>query len=148
VFKDDNDGGHAYFAKGLSSLVAGPSMEVQAVPYNLTPNNTQGSCIVPGGGVRTRRVTVSGLGYDYVVPMLTGWNLSYPCSDEHVLRAGVWLHDINYDRSSGTLTYNVSSVLRDDDAFPGHLFHRNVALLGFWASDRPFVPDRPLSIKR
>ena len=70
------------------------------------------------GIVRTQTFRISDLPFDYAVPLLTGWDLSYECEQQQVQRAGIWLHDIHFDSNSSSLEYKVSSILRDKDGAP------------------------------
>ena len=66
--------------------------------------------------------------------MLTGWDLTYGCDDEHVADVGVWLEDFSYEKApdapTGTLRYTLGSVLRDKDRDPYHAIRHKVDILG------------------
>jgi hypothetical protein len=74
--------------------------------------------------------------YEFAVPMLTGWELRYGGrpSDHHVREVGIWLDEIAYQlpaaAPAGTLSYKLSSVLRDDDNNASVTRH-SVTVLGF-----------------
>ena len=54
----------------------------------------------------------------YAIPVLTGWQLEYPCSDHHVETIGVWIKGFSYEKApgaaTGTLFYTIESILTDD----------------------------------
>lgn len=88
-------------------------------------------CIFQRADVETETVTVEGLTFNYALPILSGWHLYYSCDDdEHLAEMGVWLSNIQYDASSGRLTYDLSRVLRDKDGRPGSAFRPKVDILG------------------
>ena len=51
--------------------------------------------------------------FDYAIPMLTGWNLSYECSEHRVERIGVYLVEFDYvkDPNATTGTVKVSAAV-------------------------------------
>jgi hypothetical protein len=93
---------------------------------------------------RVSEYELHGVPFDYAVPVLAGWDLWYPCGDEHVGEIGVWLHDIEYQKDAddphGVLRYKVTSVLRDRDSRPGHRSRPRVSILGLRAP-RPRTED-------
>ena len=99
-----------------------------------------GGCIgLPGPpGVRTEQFEIPELPYEYAVPMLTGWDLSFPCDDHHVTAIGAWIHDISYTynplRRVGRLRYKISTVLRDKDSDPVSGARYKVHVLGLGAA--------------
>jgi hypothetical protein len=54
--------------------------------------------------------------------MLTGWDLTESCNDQHKRRAGVWIESFSYVRvpgdSHGTLRYTVVSAFGDKSPEP------------------------------
>ena len=76
--------------------------------------------------------------FDYAVPVLTGWDLSYVCTDHHVKRMGAYLVDFAYVKgpaaATGTLNYTVFSTLRDDSD-NGHAARYKVNILGLNAME-------------
>jgi hypothetical protein len=89
---------------------------------------------------------VQNVPFDYAVPMLTGWELGYLCSDHHVRHAGVWLTGFTYvkdpNAATGTLLYSVASIL-DDDSDNASYAKNQVSILGFNVLDGslPSVPQ-------
>ena len=72
--------------------------------------------------------------YDYAIPVLTGWDLQYGCTDHEVERIGVYLVEFEYVKApnapTGTLNYTIFSTLRDDSD-NGHAAQYKVSVLGF-----------------
>jgi len=70
--------------------------------------------------------------------MLTGWDVQYLCSDEHVKDVGVWIDDWSYQppsgASGGTLQYTLSSTLADNDSTRAHFVSDRVTVLGLRAA--------------
>jgi hypothetical protein len=62
--------------------------------------------------------------FDYAVPVLSGWQLEYSCSDHHVKKIGVWIKGFSYVKApgaaTGTLLYTIVSTLADDALFGSH----------------------------
>jgi hypothetical protein len=91
----------------------------------LTPNNDPATfpeqCVgeaPPEKQVGVAQFKVENVPFDYAVPVLTGWQLEYPCSDNHVEKIGVWISGFHYDATWKTLFYTIESTL-DDDAVLG-----------------------------
>ena len=74
--------------------------------------------------------------------MLTGWDLNYECDDQHVQRAGIWIHDIRFDPDSNGLEYKVSSILRDKNGAPSFNAVHRVSVLGLNRKVIPPVIER------
>lgn len=86
----------------------------------LTPQDPVSFCTPVGGdGASVTQYRIDGVPYEYAVPVLSGWELGYPCGDHHVRDFGMEITDFRYERSqtgtSGTLYYTVSSRLTDDE---------------------------------
>jgi hypothetical protein len=71
--------------------------------------------------------------FDYAIPVLTGWDLSYVCPDHNVERIGAYLVEFDYVKDptadTGTLRYTIFSTLRDDSDH-GHAARYKVSILG------------------
>ncbi len=78
--------------------------------------------------------------YDYVIPMLTSFDLGFATGDQHVKYAGAWLDRIDFRHRSGVLTYRVSTVLRDKNGDPGFRSDHAVTLLGLTRRSAPPLP--------
>lgn len=143
IFKDNNT--RAHWAKTRAALIGGSSVKLHPdlLALNAKSGKTNNCHKGTNGIVRTETVQLYDLPYDYAVPMLTGWDLNYECSNQHVQRAGIWLHDIHFDPDSNGLEYKVSSILRDKDGAPGFNSAHRVTVLGL---NR--LPPPPPPIKR
>ena len=55
--------------------------------------------------------------YTWAVPMLTGWDVSLACDDEHVKKIGAWIESWSFTPNTsvgkGTLRYTVKTILED-----------------------------------
>jgi len=82
--------------------------------------------------------SVENVPFDYAVPVLTGWDLSYVCTDHHVERMGAYLVEFDYvkepNANTGTLNYTVFSTLRDESD-NGHAARYKVNILGLNAME-------------
>lgn len=133
LFKD-NDAAHDFYVGQLVSTMsysspetfhpAEVSLETQNgfVPrqnsVKLTPYAGDPSCATVGHStpaVEHYRVDVP---YAYAVPVLSGWELGYVCTDHHVREMGAaiteWHFERNADRTAGTIYYTVEHPLIDD----------------------------------
>jgi hypothetical protein len=93
----------------------------------LTPNtHPQSTPPCVGGDPKTQQVQfkIENVPFQYAVPVLSGWQLEYPCNDHHVGAIGVWIKGFSYDRApgaaTGTLFYTIESILADDAIFGTH----------------------------
>jgi hypothetical protein len=102
-------------------------------PFFILPNNSVSGGF-GGAGLKTQDVVIDSIPFDYAIPMLTGWDIGYTTSDQHVKEIGIWLDNLHYTKATndpaGTLQYRVSSVLHDDDTFPNNYFRHKVTILG------------------
>jgi hypothetical protein len=134
----DNSYEHFVFSQ-FNSTLSGSGVNVIQPPFATLPTRIELDIGSPTGGEVTQEKVIDGVPFEFATPMLTGWDLRYDFDDEHVQKMGVWLSDIEYEqptpRSSGTLRYKLTSVLRDKDADPNYAFNSNVHILGF--SSRP-----------
>lgn len=130
IFKDNSTRTH--WIKTRASLIGGRSVKLRSDLLALNPKSGKTNICRNGedGVVRTETVRINELPYDYAVPMLTGWDLNYECGDQHVQRAGIWIHDINFDQAFNSLEYKVSSILRDKDGAPSFNATHRVTVLG------------------
>lgn len=142
----DNESRRRYSFYEYTSLLAGHDVRIIEPPFTILPSEDQTgghSCIGALEEVKTRDVEVSDLPFDYALPVLSGWDIAYGCDDQEVLKLGVWVHDIHYEKgqgpNTGTLRYKVSSRLRDDDMLPDHVARYKVSVLGFDAGG-PYYP--------
>ena len=101
-------------------------------PFSVVPVEDRANCVSLGDPSSETR-TIEWLPFDVAVPILTGWDLSYFCNDQHVEEIGVWIDGFQYAPSGrrGTLEYTLRSILRDDDGGDGNVFRHRVSVLGF-----------------
>lgn len=131
VFKDNAEKRKFMFMDKFSAL-AGNSIGVIHRPFTVRPVEDVGpftGCITSKGRITTTDHAIENIPFQYAWPVLTGWDLSFVCDDEHVTEMGVWLHDISY--AAGVLRYKVSSILRDKDSEPEFGARYGVSVLGF-----------------
>ena len=131
IFKD-NSGKRKFLFMDRFSGLAGNSVGVIYPSYNIHPEEDAGAftgCITGFADVKTTEHVIENVPFQYAWPVLSGWNLSFECEDQHVTQVGVWLHDISY--ASGVLRYKVSSILRDKNSDPGFGASHQVFVLGF-----------------
>lgn len=142
LFKDNNT--RAHWVKTRAALIGGNSVKLRADFLALNPRSGKTNICRNGveGVVRTETFRIYDLPYDYAVPMLTGWDLNYECDDQHVQRAGIWIHDIRFDPASRGLEYKVSSILRDRNGAPGFNATHRVSVLGLNRAAIPPVFER------
>ncbi len=143
IFKDNSTRTH--WVKTRAALIGGSSVKLHTdlLVLNAKSGKTNNCRKGTEGIVRTETIRLYDLPYDYAVPMLTGWDLNYECTNQNVQRAGIWLHDIHFDPNSNELEYKVSSILRDRDGAPGFNAAHRVTILGL---NR--LPPSPPPIKR
>lgn len=131
------------------SILGGRSVRVQAASdFPIDPRSGSGGCVTLKGGERVEHVHLTGLPFEYAVPMLTGWELAYACDDEHVAQIGASVRNVKYDSCTGTLDYDFVSVLADDDLFPIHDARRDVTILGLNRARTSPLPLPPLCLDR
>lgn len=131
----DNNLRRDYAIGEIVSVLGGSDVSILQPPFTILPREDSGNCLSIGGvGVKTEEYVVENVPFEYAVPMLTGWELTYPCDDENVAEIGVWITEFQYDKPAGeptgTLRYTISSILRDQDGDPGHRFGHRVTILG------------------
>lgn len=97
------------------------------------PAKAESFCAAVGNSFKRRQVSVRTPPFTWATPMLTGWDLTVACNDQHVRRAGAWIESFSYARDAdgvgGTLRYTVVSTLGDQS--PDPMFDRmQVDVLG------------------
>ena len=130
IFKDNNV--RAYRIKTRTALIRGTSVKLRADFLAMNARSRKASpCRKSGGGIiRTQNFHINDLPYDYAIPILTGWDLSFECEHHRVQRAGIWIHDIHFDPISSRLEYKVSSILRDQDSIPNFNAAHRITVFG------------------
>jgi hypothetical protein len=130
IMKDD-EGRRSYSFAELVSGMGGSDVSIIQPAFSIQPRGD--SNIVPqGSGVITEEVVIENIPYKYAIPMLTGWDIGYEGSDQHVKQIGIWIDEIKWTLNdpTGTLRYKVSSVVRDNDTDPANYFRHKVTILG------------------
>jgi hypothetical protein len=135
VFKD-NALRRDYYSAELVSVASGQGVEAIHPSFTIAPfEDESGFCAalaVPPSESRT----IDSVPYDVAIPVLTGWDLSYNCSDDEIQEIGLWIDDFAYDpgtsgpRYDGKLDYTVRSVLHDQAGGDFQRFRHRVSVLG------------------
>ena len=131
ILKDDSARRDYVFTEAVSDLFGLDVHQIQP-PFSILPIESVSGGF-GGGGIKTKEVVIDMIPYKYAIPMLTGWELGYTTSDQHVKEIGVWIDEIHYgdpNDPSGRLRYTASSVLHDDDTFPDNYFRHKITILG------------------
>ena len=120
----------------LTLLVA--SSIAQASPTEQTTALTRvrivnGSATGPSTGATFSRAHSVGIGVGYraVNVQLTGWSLSYASGDHHIKTAAVRISNVQYNPSTGNLTFTITGAYRDangDDDFNWAVYYTILAL--------------------
>lgn len=144
IIKDD-DSKHDFWFGETVTAISGDDVGVIHPPFTIRPREDEGWGCMGGSHnqVTTETVEVENVPFEYAIPILTGWEMYYVCTDHEVLQAGTWIQDFEYRRNpnaaTGSLTYKVSSILVDDggsEYFSGH----RVTILGLVPRGVP-APD-------
>jgi hypothetical protein len=134
----DNSLRREYLFGEMVSAVGGSDVGARQPPFSILPlQSPSGDACIPQGdfhGVQAEDFVIENVPFDYAIPMLTGWELRYPCNDENVKEIGIWIDRWEYVKdpavSTGRLSYTLSSVLHDKDNDPGHNRRHKVTILG------------------
>lgn len=136
IFKDDSLR-RDYWVDEWFSVIAGTDAHMIQPSYAILPHEDPSgwgnACVGEGAGTKTKQVTIRNIPYAFAIPMLSGFEMKYGCGDEHVSEVGIWIDNIQYTQppgQTGTLTYTLSSILRDKNSSPGHASSHNVHVLG------------------
>lgn len=150
IFKD-NALRRDYFSGEIVSLVAGPDTASVHPPFTVVPREDRNNCVSLGQATSDGR-EVEAVPFDIAIPILTGWDLSYVCDDEHVAEIGVWLDGFFFTpgqsgRGEGKLDYLVRYRLKDSDGGNANRFRHRLSLLGFnKTASEPPPPSASLSV--
>jgi hypothetical protein len=139
ILKDNRAKRDYAFVEHFSAL-AGDAVGMIQSPFSIRPKEDAGlfeGCITTPSGLKTEEYVIRNVPFDYAIPVLAGWELDYGCEDHHIREIGIRLHDMEYDKplgaSTGTLRYQLSSILTDDSG-NGHTFRHKVHILGLNSS--------------
>ena len=131
ILKDNSDSRDYIFGELVSTL-GGSDVGTIQPPFSILPKEGEAGGTT-AGGLATQDVVIENVPFAYAIPMLTGWEVAYLTDDQHVKDLGIWIDDWSF--SGGTLRYQLSSILRDNDLFPGHYARHKITILGI----RPVV---------
>lgn len=133
ILKDDA-ARRDYLFFGQYTAVSGDDIYIVNPPFAILPVTDTCPSQTEPGIVREQRFAIENIPFDYAIPMLSGWDLSYFCTNSHIARAGVWLKDVAYEKpqsgSSGTLRYTLATILADKDGEPSYESRHKVDVLG------------------
>jgi hypothetical protein len=131
----DNDAANDYYAAELVStmtysspqwfhpeevsLETSQGYESRSNQVSLTPLASDSYCTAVGDSTpRVAHYRIDNVPYAYAVPVLSGWELGYLCTDHHVRDIGAAITDFRYvrgpDGSGGSLYYTLELALGDD----------------------------------
>jgi hypothetical protein len=135
----DNDTKRDYAFGEVVSALGGQDVGVVQPPFSILPSDSASTwdfCSTQDSPpVRTEDVLIENIPYEFAIPMLTGWDLEYACSDQHVKEVGIWIESWTYvppaGGTGGKLRYKLASVLRDNDNNPDFIHSHKVTILGF-----------------
>ena len=149
ILKDDKKPGdiNRYWTSEKVAIIGGTGIGIMREPLELealSPDNPwYRRCVAPDGERRTDAFVVENVPFQHAVPVLTGFDMSFSCGDQHVKEVGARIVDFRYERppgsATGTLRYRLESVLRDKSGGPNHRIDHRVHVLGFG-------PARPVPI--
>ena len=131
ILKDNSDSRDYIFGELVSTL-GGSDVGTIQPPFSILPKEGEAGGTT-AGGLATQDVVIENVPFAYAIPMLTGWEVAYLTDDQHVKDLGIWIDDWSF--AGGTLRYKLSSILRDNDLFPGHYARHKITILGI----RPVV---------
>jgi hypothetical protein len=135
VLLKDNDAANDFYAGELVStmtyaspdsyhptsvyLQTAQGYEARTNGVSLTPMSSESFCTAVGNSTPTvQHYRIDNVPYAYAVPVLSGWEMGYLCTDHHVREIGAAITDFNFVRSAdgtaGTLYYTLELALSDD----------------------------------
>jgi hypothetical protein len=138
IFKD-NDTRRDYTFGEMVSGMGGKDVGVVQPPFSILPSESSWfsslfCSTTDSPPVRTEEFVIENIPFEFAIPMLTGWNLEYLCSDQHVKEIGIgvdnWRYEPPVGGTGGRLHYTLSSVLRDDDNNPDYVHGHKITILG------------------
>lgn len=137
IFKD-NKARRVYTFGEIVSGLFGNDVGIIQPPFSIRPVEDMSNCVSAGiSGMKTEEFVIENVPYEHAIPVLTGWELNYDCDDENVKDIGIWIDEMHYDKDpnvqTGTLTYKLSSILKDKDFAPGTVRRHKVTVLGLKA---------------
>jgi len=143
---EDNDTRRDYTFAEMVSGLGGNDVGLIQPPFSILPTAANAPLLgfittcgeTPGDPTVTEHHVIENIPYQFAIPMLTGWDVQYICSDEHVKDVGVSIDDWSYlppsGGTGGTLQYTLSSTLADNLSSRGHSVSDRVTVLGLRAA--------------
>jgi hypothetical protein len=140
----------AYWTSETVALIGGTGIGIMRQPFELQARRFEkpwySRCVSADGERRTDSFVVENVPFQHAVPVLTGFDMSFNCGDQHVKEVGARIVDFSYERppgsATGTLRYRLESVLRDKSGKPNHRVDHRVHVLGFGPGrQEPFDSD-------
>ncbi len=130
IFKD-NDGRREYEFGEMVSGLGGNDVGIIQPPFSILPEEDEFFCASVGSSPLTEEFIIEKVPFEFAIPMLTSWELSYgSCGDDkHVEQLGIGISNWIYDRSTRTLRYKLSSILKDKGD-PDFRSRHKVTILG------------------
>jgi hypothetical protein len=131
ILKDDSGKRDYVFTEAVSTLFGLDVHPIQP-PFSILPIESASGGF-DGAGVKSKDIVIDNVPYEYAIPVLTGWDVGYTVSDQHVKEIGIWIDEIHYREPNdppGRLRYKASSVLHDDDTYPDNYFRHKITILG------------------
>jgi hypothetical protein len=128
-----------YWTTETVAIIGGTGIGIMREPFELEARSPENPwyrrCVAPDGERRTDAFVVENVPFQHAVPVLTGFDMSFSCGDQHVKEVGARIVDFSYERppasATGTLRYRLESVLRDKSGGPNHRIDHRVHVLGF-----------------
>lgn len=132
----DNDLENSQAILDLVTGLGGPEIELITPPFTVAPREDSSGigCNIIDGNDHMAQHEVQDVPFQFAIPILTGWDLSYFCEDEHVTEIGAWIPkwewQPNTSPGGGTLRFTIGASLRDKDGWPGFDQRFQVKILG------------------
>lgn len=135
-FIKDNDTQRSQLLLDLVTGLGGADVDLISPPFSVMPQEDDGlGCGSIGGYGHSDERMVFTVPFEFAIPVLSGWDLTYHCGDAHVRDVGVWIPKWKWEpgalAAGGTLTYAIETRLADDDGLPGFVDRTQVKILGF-----------------
>lgn len=134
VLKDNDDRRDYRFSEIVSGM-SGSDVRVIQPPFSILPRKNTGIFGSCSGSIHTAEYTVERIPFQYVIPVLSGWELGFLCNDHHIKNIGVRIEDWSYviDPSTnlGTLRYKLSSAFNDKNNDDPNYSNHKITILGF-----------------
>jgi hypothetical protein len=110
------------------------SYQFLVIAFNDGGVTTVSSAGTDGGGSATHNGTVINAalqGFDDAVVLPQGWTFNYDDDDHHIDRTALFLRNVVYDPSSGTVSWNAGISYHDKNSDDDYAWDYDVAVLAF-----------------